>query len=48
MRRAAAVALAATAAAAVPAGFESHFSCPFARVWLEHGAEEAARLLGIE
>ena len=37
--------------AASPAGhletYKRHFSCPFAHLWLEHGAEHAAELLAI-
>jgi hypothetical protein len=30
-----------------PPGFESLLRCPYSKVWLEHGAEKAARMLGI-
>jgi len=34
-------------ASVVPAGFAAQIRCPFAKVWLEHGPESAARMLGI-
>eukprot|EP00440_Ansanella_granifera_P022608 gb/GFBE01024556.1/.p1 GENE.gb/GFBE01024556.1/~~gb/GFBE01024556.1/.p1 ORF type:complete len:701 (+),score=142.91 gb/GFBE01024556.1/:1-2103(+) len=32
---------------ALPAHFQDHLRCPFAKVWLEHGAERAAEILGV-
>lgn len=29
-------------------GMEKHLRCPYARVWLEHGAEKASEMLGME
>jgi len=34
--------------AGIPDGFAPSLRCPFAKVWLEHGAEEAARMLGVD
>lgn len=49
MRHVAVVVLATCAAGgAIPKGFEHHFSCPFARLWLEHGEEKAAKMLGLD
>lgn len=35
-------------AAVVPEMFQDQLRCPFAKVWLEHGAEKASQMLGVD
>ena len=43
-----AVVLAGASPAVAFQGFERHLNCPFSKVWLEHGPERAAEILGVD